>query len=348
MHRKISSIGRGLALSAGVAIALAGAAAAALPASASPRETGISVSGDSFTGGSAPLSGGGSHKWSASLTVIGAGGTNGFGIEISTPHLGGVEQHSWTGLASASQLTISSSGVMKLTSGTALAPYVTANLTFTPTSHKTVSGNCLTGSETSYTGTLKGSVTVNTQLKGLKLKGTGLNFKGNNVLTVSGGSCQLAPCAWSSWTSPSAKDGTFVGGMTFNYPGRASVGNIDVVATTTLNKTKLTFRTDSFIIEKVPLPKFSKASKSLSFSTGDAGLITGAGSLSHGKPTSFLLPDQKTCKFNGQVYSVSGTEYQKASWKVSKTFEAHTILNGTIKLPTTGSDSFTITSLKKK
>jgi hypothetical protein len=346
MHRKISSIGRGLAFGAGLVVVLAGASAAARPAFASTDAPHIAAAFYNFTSGSAALSGGG-HTWKVATDVQSAGGTNVVGVTIETPHLGGLEQHSWTGLVSASAVTIGSSGAMTVSSGAGLAPYATVTLTFKPTGHKTSTANCLTGSEINYTGTYSGSVTINTGLKGLKLSGAHLTFKGTNQLTNLD-TCKLAPCIWSSWTTPSNSDGAFAGGMTFAYPGRPVVSNVDIVSVKTLSTKRTLFRSDSFVVTKTPQPKFSKSTKSLSFTAGSAGLITGAGTLSHGKPGSFLNPDEKTCKFNGQLYSVSGTQYSKAAFKSARQFEAHSILNGLIKIRTTGSDSFTITTLKKK
>ena len=346
MHRKISSIGRGLAFSAGLVVALAGASAAALPASASTAAPHITPNFYNFTSGSGSLSGGG-HTWKVSTIIQASGGTNVVGVAIETPHLGGLEQHSWTGLVSATAVTISSSGAMTVSTGAGLAPYATAKLTFKPTGHKTSTANCMTGSETNYTGTFSGSVTLNTGLKGLKLSGSHITFKGTNELTNLG-TCQLAPCIWSSWTSPSNSNGAFAGGMTFAYPGRPTLSNIDIVNVKTLSTKRTLFRSDSFVVTNTPQPKFSKSTRSLSFTAGGAGLITGAGTLSHGKPRSFLDPGQKTCKFNGQLYSVSGTQYSKATFKASKQFVAHSILNGLIKIKTTGSDIFTLTTLKRK
>ena len=346
MHRKISSIGRGLAFGAGLVVAIAGASAAALPASASTAAPHIAPAFYSFTSGSGSLSGGG-HTWQVLAGVQASGGTNVVGVTIQTAHLGGLEQHSWTGLVAANAVTISSSGAMAISSGAGLAPYATVKLTFKPTAHKSSTANCLTGSETNYTGTFSGSVTLNTGLKGLKLNGSHITFKGTNQLTDLG-NCQLAPCTWSSWTSPSNSDGAFAGGMTFSYPGHPTLSNIDIINVKTLSTKRTLFRSDSFIVSKIPQPKFSKSTRSLSFTAGSAGLITGAGTLSHGKPGSFLSPGEKTCKFNGQLYSVSGTQYAKATFKSSKQFVAHSILNGLIKIKTTGTNSFALTTLKRK
>jgi hypothetical protein len=352
MNRKSSSsrtvIGRGARAGLVLAVAVAGASAAVLPASASPAAPhGITISQFFFTSGYASLSGGG-HKWNVIVDTGGGGGSASAAISlaINTAHLGGLEEHSWGAPLPSSDVTVSSSGVMTVDSGTGLGSIGSADLTFTPTSHKTESANCASGSEFVYTGKMSGTMTLNTGLKGLKLAGH-VTFASPNTLTFLD-SCQLAPCAWSAWDSSTNGSGAFANGMTFAYPGKRVVSDLEITNVKTLSVTKDTFRIDSFIVQNAPIPKFSKSAKSLSVTAGKAGLITGAATLAHGKPGSYLSPGQKNCKFNGQNYSVSGTQYSKASYDASKPFEAHSILNGVIKIKPAGKCDFEIVTLKKK
>jgi hypothetical protein len=50
----------------------------------------------------------------------------------------------------------------------------------------------------------------------------------------------------------------------------------------------------------------------------------------------------------GQEYTVTGTEYDRASYDASRAFEAHTILNGTLKVKPQGKCDFEIVSLRRK
>jgi hypothetical protein len=350
MNRSISSIrtvaGR-VALTGSVcALALAGVSAVVAPASASPAAPHGGFTNFLLTSGSASLSGGG-HTWNVSVTSIGAGaGVPGVGIEITTPHLGGVETHSWSGILSAGAEKVSSSGTVTIATGSALAPVATLNLTFKPASHKSSSANCLTGSTVVYTGTATGSVSLNTGLKGLKLKGTHLKFGKTSTLDDLS-KCVLAPCAWSAWDSSTNGSKAFAGGMIFHYAGEHVIADTYVTNVVTLAGDRI-YRIDDFLLNNAPAPKFTKSTKSLSITTGRAGLVTGAVTLAHGKPGSYLLSSQQTCKFNGKVYSVSGTRYSKAKYQVSKPFEAHTILNGVIKVAPQGVADFEIVTLKVK
>jgi hypothetical protein len=348
MNRKTSSIrtaiGRGGRAGFVLALAVAGVSAAVLPASASPATShGSSISFYTLTSGHASLSGGG-HKWGIIEEVQGGGGTAAMSVAISTAHLGGVEEHGWAVPLTSSDVSVSASGAMTVNNGAGKIASVKAY--FTPTGHKTESANCSSGSEVVYTGKLTGTLTLNTGLKGLKLGGH-LAFSGTNSLTFLD-NCALSPCSWSAWDSSTNGTGAFANGMTFSYPGKKTVSDLEITNVKSLSSNNELFRIDSFIVQSAPTPKFSKSAKSLTVTAGKAGLITGAATLKNGHPTSYLLPSQKTCKFNGTTYSVSGTAYDKATYDASKPFEAHTILNGVIKIKPAGKADFEIVTLKKK
>jgi hypothetical protein len=329
-----------------VAIAVAGLFAAVAPASASPVAAKVGAALYPFISGNASVTAGG-HKWSIVVDAdVTPGQASAISIGIDTPHLGGLEEHVWGG-SLATGVTLSPSLQLTINSGNQLAPIGSVSLTFKPTSHKTESANCLTGSEVVYSGTFSGSVTLNTGLKGLKIKGSNLKFAGSNTLTNQE-TCVLAPCAWSSWESSSGNGNPFANGMTFNYPGRKEVTDVSIDNTVALRKDLSLFRLDSYLVPNSPDPKFSKSAKSLSVSAGSAGLITGAATLTHGKPGPDLQSNQKTCKFNGKVYSVTGTRYSKATFSTSKPFEAHTILAGTVKVKSGTKTDFEINTLKLK
>src|SRR5579863_8317784 len=137
MNRKIRSVraatGRCVRTASVLAIALAGLSAAAVPASASPAGPHANFSGFSFTGGQGAITGGG-HKWDVQIVTSGfGGGIDAIGVGISIPHLGGLEQHSWGGVVPTSAVSISSSGVMTIASGSGLAPIAKLTLAFKPT-----------------------------------------------------------------------------------------------------------------------------------------------------------------------------------------------------------------------
>jgi hypothetical protein len=356
MNRTISSIravigGRRKTASA-IAISglvLVGLSASIGPAAASPAVPRTGIPGFTFASGSASLSGGG-HKWAFALDVQAFGGTafNAVGFGISTAHLGGIENHSWGGHLGATGLSVSSSAVMTVNSGSSLSPVASLKLTFRPTSHKTESADCISGSELVYTGSLKGSVRLRTGLKGLKLSGAHLSFRGSNTLTVLQ-NCDLAPCALGSWESSTnlAGKGALASGTSIAFPGRRAVNEVDITTSATLSKAKELFRIDTFEISDAKAPHFDKASKSLSVTSTRSGIVTGSATLAHGKPDSSQVI-HKTCKVEGKEYTATGTAYVKAHYEPSRPFEAHTILSGTVKVKPDGPADFTIVTLKLK
>jgi hypothetical protein len=316
------------------------------PASASPAVPRGEIPGFIFNSGTANLSGGG-HKWAFDLAIDAFGGPafNSVGFGISTPHLGGTESHGWGGHLGAGGLSVSSAAVMKVSSGSSLSPVASLKLTFSPTSHKMVNADCISGSELVYTGTLKGSVSLATGLKGLKLSGTHLSFKGTNTLTVLQ-NCDLAPCTLSSWSSSTNAPGNAAtaGGNSLAYPGRRAFSTAYVVTGVTVSKAKGIFRIDTFEVTDAKAPRFDRSSKSLSVTS--SGLVTGTATLAHGKPGSPI--QHKTCKEDGKEYTETGSLYLKARYQPSKPFEAHTILSGTVKVNTHGTAEFQIVTIKDK
>ena len=164
-------------------LVLAGLAASIVPASASPAAPRAGIDSFIFTSGIGHLNGGG-HKWSLTVGVEALGGGTGLnviGFQISTPHLGGTESHGWGGQLPAGDLSANPAAVMTLNSRSSLSPVASLNLTFRPASHKTQTRDCVSGKDVVYTGTLKGSVRLDTGLKGLKLSAAHFSFGGHST-----------------------------------------------------------------------------------------------------------------------------------------------------------------------
>ena len=77
------------------------------------------------------------------------------------------------------------------------SPIASLSLSYKPTSH--TAGTCSSGSETDYLGTLPGSVTLTTGLKGLKLSDTKATFSTPNSLQVDAACVPPIACSFSSW-----------------------------------------------------------------------------------------------------------------------------------------------------
>ncbi len=311
------------------------------------KEPGTSFAEYSFASGLAALSGGG-HKWGV-LVEAGffGGGIVGVSVAISTPHLGGLEQHAWSGLVPTGNVSISSSGALTFASGSHLAPVATFSVSFKPKSHKTEVSDCKSGNQVVYTGTVTGTISLNTGLKGLKLKGTNVKFGGTSTLTSLAG-CVQAPCAFSEWDSSTSQRKASADGRIISFPGQRTVAITSVENVVRLPGAKEMFRIDAYQVSKAPVPKFDKPAKSLSINAGKSGLLTGAATLERGKVSGHLNPAERDCVFMGKKYTATGTTYSKAKYAASKQFVAHTILDGTIKVNPEGTADFEVVTLKKR
>jgi hypothetical protein len=335
-------------------LALAGLATSVVPASASPASASTAapragIDSFIFTSGVGHLNGAG-HKWSLTLGVEALGGGTGisvFGLQISTPHLGGTEYHTWGGQLRADDLSVSPTAFMTLNSQSSLSPVAALNLTFRPASHKTQTRDCVTGKEVVYSGILKGSVRLNTGLKGLKLRAAHFSFGSHSLLTVSH-DCVSSPCHLTFWDTisgpPNAKP--FAGGTSVFMPGRTAVAT-SIQRTVTLPGANRIGRSDVWTT-RAKAPTFNKSSRSLSVTSTSTGLVTGAATLAHGKRSGSPIGTSRICYINGTKYAQTDTQYLDARYEASRPFEAHTILNGTVKVKRSGTGRFDIVTLKRK
>ncbi len=340
---------RTMRLAAGISgAALAATSASAGSASASPTAQHAKIQDFTFSTGAGHLTGAG-HTWSLNISIeaFGSIGINAIGFGITTPHLGGTEHHTWGGQLASADLSVSSAAVMTLNSRSSLSPVASLNLTFTPASHKTESGDCISGKDIVYTGALKGSVRLSTGLKGLKLRAAHLSFGGHNTLTVSK-DCVLAPCQITTWDSTSGRPGTaaFATGGTIAVPGHSASTAIIQRIVKLPGKNKLV-RFDLWAI-LTRAPAFIKSSKSLSVTSSAAGLVTGAATLSRGRPSGPPPGTLKVCDFDGRKYAQTYTQYLNARYESTRPFEAHTILNGTVKVKRSATAYFDIVTLSRK
>ncbi len=336
---------------ASAGLALAGLAASAVPASASPAAPRSGIGTFIFASGPGHLSGGG-HSWSLAVGVeslpLGSGtALNLMELGINTPHLGGIENHTWGGQLGSGDMSVSSAAVMTISSRSSLSPVASLNLTFRPAFRTTSTRGCVTGKEIVYTGTLKGSVRLRTGLKGLTLSAAHLSFGSRNTLTVIN-NCVFSQCHFTFWDSTSSPGETaaFAAGTSSAVPGHSANAVIIQRAITLPGKNGLT-RSDMWSIT-ANAPVFKKSSKSLSVTSSSSGLITGAAVLSHAKPSGSPPGTSKICYLNGKKYAQTDTQYLDARYEASRPFEAHTILNGTVTVKRSGTGRFDIVTLKRK
>ncbi len=320
-----------------VMLSLATLGAAAAPASA---VTNLSYF---LTSGTVAITSGG-HTWSLNVSLIGgsSGGPVIIDVLIETPHLSGTEIHDWGMQMPGADFTVNkTTGAATINSHSDLSPVASLSLSYKPTSH--TAGTCSAGTETDYTGTLTGSVTLTTGLKGLKLSDATATFSTPNTLQVDKACVPPPACAFASWggglggaaTAPTAA------GIAAGTPGHL-IHFTDVERRVSLSAPAGATRIDAAEV-KATAPVFSAKAKSLTVKGLTSGEVTGAGVISGAK---LVTPGTETCTLAGKTYTQTSTSYDEASWSSSTQFKASTILTGTLKVATTGSGEFDIVTLK--
>jgi hypothetical protein len=327
--------------------------AAASPAPAGQRQL---VKGVSYTLASGPLSiKSGGHTWHLQVTMTGGklghlSGSVTAGFMITTSHLGGTESHQWNMvLVPARDLTVNTAkGTASANTGSSLAPVVPKlKLSFKPTSHTRLSCASKSGTGTSFSGKLTGSITLHTGLKGLKLSSAHAVFGKPSTLRVTSDCLAPVPCTFASWGAAGAALGTviFAGGTTAGKPGR-QVSFTSVAEELQLSTTPIGVSRQDLALIKTTAPKFSKTARSLSVRSTAAGLVTGTALLSHPAGTH---SSTRSCAIGGSKFTEHVEVYSGARFTAGKGgMRARTILTGTIDAPSATTGGFTLVTLKKK
>ena len=327
--------------------ALAGAAlAVTLPATlgaAAPASAATNLS-YFLTAGTVGITSGG-HTWNLNVSLIGgsSGGPVIVDVLIETPHLSGTEIHDWGMRMPGADFTVNkTTGAATINSHSDLSPVASLNLSYKPTSH--TAGTCSAGSETDYLGTLTGSVTLTTGLKGLKLSDAKATFSTPNSLQVEAACVPPLACSFASWGGGlgASKTAPVAAGIAAGTPGHL-VHFTDVTRQVSLPAPAGATRTDGAEV-RATAPVFNSTAKSLTVKGLASGMVTGAGVISGAK---LVLPGTETCTLEGTTYTQTSTAYDEASWKSSTQFVASTILTGTLKVATTGAGEFVNITLKK-
>jgi len=345
-HKPVSAVARStrrvprlLGAATAVAMSVAALGAVAPPASAATN------AGYFFTSGTVGITSGG-HTWSVNVSLLG-GSSSGpviVGVLIETPHLSGTEIHDWSMQMPGADFTVNqATGAATIDSHSDLSPVASLDLSYKPTAHS--AGTCSSGSETDYTGTLTGSVTITTGLKGLTLSDAKAAFSAPNTLQVDKQCVPPVACGFSSWGGAIGNilKGPIAAGTAAGKPGQKQVNFTDVTTQVSLPAPTDATRTDGASVEAAA-PVFNSKAKSLTVKGLASGAVTGAGVIS--KPKT-ITPLTEKCAIDGTTYTEKSTTYNGASWSSSKEFEAKTILTGTLKVPTTGTGEFDLITLTK-
>jgi len=297
-----------------------------------------------FTSGTVGITSGG-HTWKLQVSLIGGSSSGPVIVDvlIETPHLSGTEIHDWGMQMPGADFTVNqATGAATIDSHSDLSPVAALDLTYKPTAHS--AGTCSSGSETDYTGTLTGSVTLTTGLKGLKLSDATATFGTPNTLQVDKACVPPVPCSFASWggavggilTMPIAA------GIAAGKPGHL-VHFADVTRKVSLSAPAGATRDDGAEVQATA-PVFNAKAKSLTVKGLASGAVTGTGVISGAK---MVTSGSETCAVDGTTYTQKSTSYDEASWSSSTQFTASTILTGTLKVPTTGTGDFDLITLTK-
>jgi len=306
---------------------------------ASPAGAGTAVTADFISGAASFKSG--ANTWMLSVNYTDSGTTTGLGsgVGVSIQRFGtgntNYELHSWEADAKGATFNLNSStGKLTVNSGSSLKPVASYDVSFVPTK-KTVTACPITGKETVYTGTLKGSVDLVTGTKpvSITLKSSTASFtSGTNTLTVD--PCEFSfPCFGDSWSAPESTKGLPYGTVAASgegiYKGSALVYLTTVIRQTELSAARAFIREDGASTQ-VSAPKWNATAKTLAVagSSSSSGIVTGSGILTGGKA---IGPLKESCNISGKSHLEQVTSFA-ADAKLSKwmKFVAHTVLTGTL------------------
>jgi hypothetical protein len=270
------------------------------------------------------------HTWS--LDVNEADGQ--VFVALMTTVKGVTEEHDWDTTAAFApaankDLKVTSTGHATFGTGSALNPVLGMSVSFTPT--KAAKQACTKGSQTIYTGKVSGTVSLATGLRGVKFS---VKFTGQPVGSlIADRSCvvnppAIFPCSGSLWSLASGNPAL---GQVFGAQlGPKSAWNDQFGQEALKTASKFVTRSVSVSVNG-PAPKLNTAAKTFSVSGLPSGALTGAAVISYSG--SFPLPPM-TCTQGGKKFKETQTDYNGTKVKVSKAFQAHSLLAGTVTMHT--------------
>jgi hypothetical protein len=242
----------------------------------------------------------------------------------------GEEVHSWQFNVKTTSLAFSTkTGVGTLNAGTSASPVATVDLAFKSTKSSKVT--CTSGSETIYSGTLKGEVELVTGLTGGgTVGGKTLSFTGSPEIKVdSNCSVPITPCGNETlWASGDNTALTLAGGG--NLTGTTST--VSVSREAKLKAPAGAIRYDATGMNSAA-PAWNATTKTLSVSTSTGGIITGSATLTGGTDKTV----KTTCTLSGKKYTDTTIEDFTANYAspAGKTITGHNKLGGNLVAPAT-------------
>ena len=249
-----------------------------------------------------------------------------------------VELHAWTLPVTSGGLKFSAAtGIGTIDPGTQTSPHASVDVTFHSKASKVVAGACTSGSETRYTGTLTGSLTLSTGLTGGgSVEATSFTAKSSDpTVTVDNDcappdSCLPSSTGFDEDPNPLANPSLFAEGITGTFSGK-TFDEVTIANETPLPKGDS--RIDESLVEAKPAT-WTAATKTLVVTT-EGSLITGSVTISGGEKSTVSLP----CTQDGKKVDNVLTDYEDASWssKAGQALTAHNELGGNLVMPLTSS-----------
>ena len=245
------------------------------------------------------------------------------------------EIHAWDLPVTSGGLKFSpATGVGTIDPGTQTSPHATVDVTFHSTSSKVVAGACTSGSETRYTGTLTGSLTLSTGLTGggtvaarsFTAKGSDPTVTVDNDCAVPD-DCLPASTGFDDSPNPLADPALLAEGISATFSGKA-FDEVTIAKDTPLPKGDA--RVDESLVEAKPAT-WTAATKKLVVTTEGTGLITGSVTISGGDKSTISIP----CTQAGKKVDNVLTDYDDASWSSGsgQALTAHNELGGNVVMP---------------
>lgn len=324
------TLSRSLAF-AGAAVLLVAAASGAAAANAAPaRSTSIAL----FSGSATFRVGG--HTWSVSVTNIG-GVVHLTEIGIATGH----ETDGWDFNLARSILSVNQrTGDATLNSRNSFAPVAFVKLKFTTTKRRKAS--CTSGSETNFSGSVSGSLTLIANHRGLKFQSARARFTGGSISIDHDCIMRTPPslCAPGTWGigSPTVN----VAGTAQAQPGQRTTFVASIFETVNL-KAPAGAMHNIGVSGSSSKPVFNSSKRTLRLSA--RGVISGAALMkASGRPAVNSFP----CVLGGKHFKASDVIYTArfASPK-GRQFQARSIVAGLLKAPRSGFSLFDIITLKR-
>jgi hypothetical protein len=247
------------------------------------------------------------------------------------------EIHGWTFPVTSGGLTFSAAtGKGTINPGAQTSPVATVDVTFQSTASKVVAGACTTGSETKYTGTLTGSVTLVTGITGGGTVSSSSFTASSSHPTVTvykdcvaPSKCLPSSTAFDDDPSPLANPNLQGTGITGTFSGK-SEDQVTIADDDALTEPSGADRIDESLVEAPPAT-WTASTKTLVVSTEPSGLITGSVTVTGGKKSSTSLP----CTKGGKSVENVLTFYDGSSWtsEAGQALTAHNKLGGSVVMP---------------